>query len=96
MARAPLTWPHLTRVHQLELLEFGVVLQAELLQLDGVRGLKALPVLLRGGRQAVPLRRFLRHVTRAQCLKRGNAGANKGRILPRFESQFLIRDDGSK
>lgn len=65
VALAPLTWPHLTRVHQLELLEFGVVLQAELLQLDGVRGLKTLPVLLHGGRQAVPLRRFLRHVKRA-------------------------------
>lgn len=68
VACAPLTRPHLTRVHQLELLEFRVELQAELLQLDGVRGLKALPVLLQAGRQVAPLRRFLRHVNRAQCV----------------------------
>lgn len=40
---------------ELFLLYLGVELQPELLQLDGVRGLETLSVLLQGGQQTLPL-----------------------------------------
>jgi len=52
---------HLARVRQLRLLRLSVELRAELLQLDGVRHLEALAVLLQGGKEARPLSRLLEH-----------------------------------
>lgn len=72
-------------MHELKLLQVCVVLQAQLFQLDGVWGLKTLPVLLHGGQQAVPLRRFLTDVKSVSgeslARKRGSYQAEDGSSL---------------
>lgn len=54
-------WSHLAGVCQLCLLYLCVELKAEFLQLDGMRGLETLSVLLQSRKQALPLCSLLKH-----------------------------------
>lgn len=69
---------HLAGVCELRLLELRVQLQAQLLQLDGVRRLEALSLLVQGGEQPLPLLGLLQHTHSLSRLLGGWEGGVMG------------------